>query len=92
MSQKKEINIKNRPYYFFNGLINIKIFDTNRIKIDKKSYQNIIIYYIGYTIIKTLSYTKNNRVNPLYLIVDKKDEYIKESNGNKYLTLVSTDK
>ena len=31
-----------------------------------------------------------NTVNPLYLITDKIHGYIKESNGNKYLTLVPT--
>ena len=28
----------------------------------------------------------------MYLIIDKSNGYIEESNGNKYLTLVSTDK
>ena len=28
----------------------------------------------------------------MYFIIDKVDGYIEESNGNKYLTLVSTDK
>ena len=40
--------MKNRTYYFFNDIINIKNFDPNNIKIDEKSYQNILIYYIGY--------------------------------------------
>ena len=30
-------------------------------------------------------------VNPLSLIINKTNGYIKESNGNKYLTLVPTD-
>ena len=61
-------------------MINIKIFDPNRIKIDKKSYKNIIIYYIGYITIKNLSYVKINSVNALYFITDKTDSYIEESN------------
>ena len=40
----KEINIKNQTYYFFNGTINIKDFDPNLTKVDKKSYKNIDIY------------------------------------------------
>ena len=36
MSRIKEINIKSRTYYFFDGMINIKNFDPSRIKIDKK--------------------------------------------------------
>ena len=73
-------------------MINIETFDPNKCKIDKKSYKNIIIYYIGYVTIKNLSYVKINNVNPLYLIIDKVDGYIEESNGNKFLTLVFTDK
>ena len=41
---------------------------------------------------KDSDYVKINSVNPLYLIIDKTDEYIEEKNGNKDLTLVSTDK
>ena len=48
MSNKiKDIDIKNRIYYFFNDIINIKNFNPNNIKIDEKSYKNILIYYIG---------------------------------------------
>ena len=53
MSNKvKDINIKNRTYYFFNDIINIEHFDLNNIKIDKKSYKNVLIYYIEYVTIK----------------------------------------
>ena len=45
------INLKNQTYYFFNDVINIENFDPNNIKIDKKSYKNILIYYIGYVTI-----------------------------------------
>ena len=76
MSQIKEINIKNRTYYFFDDMINIKNFDSNQIKIDKNSYKNIIIYHTGYITIKNLSYVKVNSVNPLYFIIDKVDGYI----------------
>ena len=41
---------------------------------------------------KDSDYTKINSVNPLYLIIGEVDGYIEEKNGNKYLTLVSTDK
>ena len=57
-----------------------------------KCHKNIIIYYIGYITIKNLSYIKIITVNPLYLIVNEINGYIEESNGNKYFTLVSTDK
>ena len=47
MSNKvKDIDIKNRTYYFFNDIINIKNFDPDKIKIDEKTYKNILIYYM----------------------------------------------
>ena len=61
MSNKvKDIHIKNHTYYFFNYIINIKVFDPNNIKIDKKSYKNILIYYIGYVMINNSKYAKIN--------------------------------
>ena len=33
----KQIDIKNRTYYFYNDLINIKDCDPNMLKLDKKS-------------------------------------------------------
>ena len=48
MGNIKEINIKNRTFCFFDDMINIKDFDLNLLKKDKKSYENIDIYYIGY--------------------------------------------
>ena len=92
MGNIKEINIKNRTYYFYDDMINIKDSDSNPLKIDKKSYRNIDIYYIGYIKMKDSDYVKINSGNILYLIIDKVDGYIEEKNGNKYLTLVSPDK
>ena len=92
MSSIKQINIKNRTYYFFNYMINIKNFDSNLLRIGKKLYKNIDIYYIGYITMKYLDYVNIHSVNPLYFIINKTDGYIEESNGNKYLTQVSTDK
>ena len=81
----KEIYIKNRTYHFFNDMINTKNLDPSNIKIDEKSYKNTLIYYIRYV--------TPNSVNPLYLIINQINGYIKENkiNGNKYLTLVLTD-
>ena len=52
MGNIKEINIKNRTYYFFDYIININDFDSNILKIDKNSYKNIDIYYTGYITMK----------------------------------------
>ena len=93
MGNIKQINIKNRTYYFFNDMINIKDFDSSQLKIDKKSYKNIGIYYIGYITIKSISdYENINSVNPLYLIIAEVNGYIEENNGNEYLSFASTDK
>ena len=48
----KQINIKNQTYYFFDDIINIQNFDSNLLKIDKKSYKSIDIYYIRYITMK----------------------------------------
>ena len=75
-------------------MLNIKGLDPNQIKIDKKSLKNHTYHYLLhlYITIKNLSYVNINSVNPLYLITDKVDGYIEESNGSKYLMLVSIDK
>ena len=92
MGEVKQINIKNRTYYFYNDMINIKDFEPNLLKIDKKSYKNIDIYYIGYITIKKIDDCENiNSVNPLYLLIDHASGYIKEKNGIKYLVFDSTD-
>ena len=73
-------------------MINIKDFDSNLLKTDKKSYKNINIYYVGYITIKKIDDYKNiNNVNSLHLIIDKVDRFI-EKNGIKYLVFNSADK
>ena len=64
----------------------------NLLKIDKKSYKNIDIYYIGYITIKKIDDCENiHSVNPLYLLVNHASGYIEEKNGNKYLIFDSVD-
>ena len=89
MGNIKEINIKNRTDYFFDDMISIKDFDPNLLKIDKKPYKNIDIYYIGYITVKDSFYVKIKSINPLYLIISNADGYIKEKNGSKYLAFDS---
>ena len=71
----KDISIKNRTYYFFDDIINIKCFDPNNIKIDEKSYKNILISDIGYVTIKDLKCVKINSVNPIYPFFSKVNGY-----------------
>ena len=73
-------------------MINNKDFNPSLKKVDKKSYKNIGLYYIGYITMKDSDHVKTNSVNPLYLIIAEVDGYIEENNGNKYLTFASTDK
>ena len=49
----KQPNIKNRTYYFYNDLINIKNFNINKLKIDQKGVLGNDVYYIGYLTKKT---------------------------------------
>ena len=93
MGEIKQINIKNRTYYFYNDIIDIKNFDAWLLKINKKSYKNIGIYNIGYITIKKIDDCKNiHSVNPLYLLIDHANGYIEEKGVNKYLVFDSTDK
>ena len=79
MGEIKQINIKNRTYYFQNDITDLKDFEPNLLKIDKKSYKNIDIYYIGYITIKKIDdYESIYSVNPLYLHIDHASGYIEE--------------
>ena len=92
MGEVKQINIKNRTYYFYNDIIDLESFKSNLLKIDKKSYKDIGIYNIGYITIKKIDDCKNiYSVNPLYLIIAHASGYIEEKNENKYLIFDSTD-
>ena len=92
MRKTKEVNIKNRTYYFYSDIIDIEIFDSNMLKLDKTSYKNLDIYNIGYITIKKIGYGYAiNCVNPLYLRIDNANGYIEEINKNKYLVFDDTD-
>ena len=52
MGKVKELNIKNRTYYYLNDITNIKKFNSNLLRIDEKQYKDIDIYYIGYITVK----------------------------------------
>ena len=72
MGEVKQINIKNRTYYFYNDQINLKDFDARLLKVDKKDYKEIDIYYIGYVTVKTIvNYNNINSVNTLYFMINE---------------------
>ena len=92
MKEVKQIDIKNRTYYFYNDIIDLKKFDARLLKVDKKSYKNIGIYNIGYITIKKIDdYENIYSVNPLYLTIAHASGYIEEKGVNKYLVFDSTD-
>ena len=92
MGSLKEIMIKNGTYYFYNDIIDIKTFDSNMLKLDKKTYENLDIYNIEYVTIKKIGYGYDiNSVNPLYLKINNVNGYIEEKDSNKYLVFDSTD-
>ena len=80
----KSIDIKNHMYYFVNDMINLEYFDSNLLKIAKRSYKNIDIYYIGYITIKKIDDQENiYGVSPLYLVVNHRNRYLEKKNENK---------
>ena len=88
----KSIVIKNRTYYFFNDRINIKNFDSNLLKIDKKSYKNNgICNTEDITIKKIDDYENIHSVNPLYVMIVKVNGYIEEKSRSKYLVFNSAE-
>ena len=92
MGEVKQINIKNWTYYFYNDQINLKDFDARLLKVDKKYYKEIDIYYIGYVTVKKIANCNNiNSVNPLYLMINKMIGHFEEKNENKYLVLDDVD-
>ena len=74
-------------------MINLNNFNSTLLKIDKKSYKEIDIYYMRYITIKKVCGCKNiHSVNPLYLVINSATGNFKEKNDGKYLILDSTDK
>ena len=59
MEETEELNIKNQTYCFLNDMIDIRNFQSNLLKRDKKSYKDIHIYYIGYIMIKKIGNYEN---------------------------------
>ena len=76
MVTTKQLNIKNRTYYFWNDLINLKNFNPK------------CIYYIGY-VTKKPEYNIDS-VNPLYLLINKLDGFNEEKEVSKYLNISLT--
>ena len=79
MGEAKQINIKNRTHYFYNDIIDLKDFDAELSKIDKKDYKNLDICNIGYITNKNIDDCESiYSVNSLYLHIDHASGYIEE--------------
>ena len=94
MGKVRGLKVKNRIYYYFDDIIDIKKFGPNLLKIDKKSHRDFDIYYIGYDATKKFNncdgeciYRNIRSVNPLYLLIYSATGYFKEEYGEKYLIL-----
>ena len=83
----RQLNIENKTYYFYNDLINIKNFNSNNLKLDKKGVLDNDVYQIGY-ITKKPQWNVNS-VNPLYLMINKIKGHFEEVDGDKYLIVSS---
>ena len=62
-NELKKVNIKSRMFYF-NDIIEIEDFDFVNILLDKKAYENILIYDVLY--------------KPLRIMSDNVDEFIRD--------------
>ena len=81
----RQLNIKNRSYYFYSDLINVLNFEASNLKLDKKTWKYIDIYYVGY--VDKKPDWNVNIVNLLYLLINRVYGSISEKNGIKYLTI-----
>ena len=87
METVKQITIKHSTYYFYNDNINLDEFDESKMKVDKKDFNDIDIYYLGYEHKKKISECNViNSVNPHYLrIVEMKGQFEKGKDDAWYL-------
>ena len=92
MGKTKEIDIKNRTYYYFSDIIDLDEFDESKIKVDKKDFNDIDIYYLGYEYKKKITECKIISVNPLYLrILGIKGQFEKGKDDAWYLVISDKD-
>ena len=93
MGELKQINIKNRAYYFYNDIIDFDELDESKIKIDKKDFNDIDIYYLGYQYKKKITECNViNSVNPLDLrIRNMRGKFKKGKDDNVWYLIVFGD-
>ena len=85
---RNKTNIKNQTYFY--NIINLDEFDGSKIKVNKKKFNDIDIYYLGYEYKKKITECNEiNSVNSLYLrIKDIKGQFKKGKCDNvRYLII-----
>ena len=80
----RQLNIEARTYF-----INIKSFNINNLKLDKKIVLGNDVYYIGYITKKAVEQWNVNSVNSLSLMINKIKSHFGEVDGDKYLIISS---
>ena len=89
----KEINIKNRTYYYQKDDFDLDEVDKSKIKVDKKDFNGIDIYYLAYEYKKKVTeFNIIRSVNPLYFrIVNIKGQFEKGKDDAWYLVISDKD-
>ena len=93
MGGLKQIDIKNRTYYFYNDIINLDEIIESKTKVDKKDFNGIDIYHLGYEHKNKISECNViNSINPFYLrIVDMNGQFEKGKDDAWYLIISDYD-
>ena len=93
MGEIKQINIKNRTYYFYNDIINLDEFDGSKIKVDGKNFNDTDIYYLGSEYKKKITECNEiNSVNALYFTIkDMNGQFKKGKDDNVWHLIIFGD-
>ena len=82
-SNDKLKDIKIRTCYYFDDIIKINDFDLDKIFIDERWYENILVYNISYkSLIDSMS---------LRITFDKVDGFIRVYDGTEYIVLFASE-
>ena len=82
-SNDKLKDIKIRTCYYFDDIIKINDFDLDKIFIDERWYENILVYNISYkSLIDSM---------PLRITFDKIDGFIRVYDGTEYIVLFASE-
>ena len=83
----RQLDIKDKTYYFYNDLTNALHFNLINLKLDKTKWKDIDIYYVAYVDKNKPEDWKVKSVNPLYLMINKVFCSVGEENGIKHLKI-----